>query len=162
LKRRELTALFSIHQKWIHHHHTIVVLTVIEVFAEEMLAARGFGSGENSGVPLRDLEAHLQPECRLEDSDGVVLNAEALPLLDEASRYLVWQGIGTTRVSGLDIKLLEHLHGEGNVGPSEDYLGDGGFRRLRRLQIERVDEDVGINEAHDGRGVRSGRGCAEV
>ena len=141
-------------QKRIHHHYAIIVLAVIEVFGEELLAAGGFGGGEDGGVPVGGLEAFFEAERGLEDGNGVVLDAEALPFLDEADGEIVRQGIAAAWVGGLYVELLEHLDGEGDVAVDQDFTRDCCLCWVGRLQVERVDEDVGINEAHRGHGVR--------
>ena len=85
----ESETLFCRLNKRIHHHHAIVVLAVVEVFAEELLAAGGFGGGEDGGVPVGGLETLLQCERGLENGDGVVLHAEALPFLDQPDGEIV-------------------------------------------------------------------------
>ena len=98
----------------------------------------------------------IKNQSRLQHGEGVFMDRETEPFLDQACRDVMGQGVGAPRVGGLYIKLLEHLHGEDEVGAGQDLRGDGGFGGLCGFEIERVKQYVGINEGHGGRADRRG------
>ena len=77
---------------------------MVQVFAQNFLATGGFGGGEDGGVPVGGLKAVFEGQGGLENCDGVILDAETEPLLDQANGDVMWQGVGAARAGGLDLE----------------------------------------------------------
>ena len=140
----------------VHHPDPVVVLAVVEVLTEKFPTAGGLGCGEDSGIPIGDLVAIFEEECRLEGRDGIFLDGKAEPFLDQTGGEVVRQCIRATQVRGLHVELLKHLYGKDQIGAGQNFCRNRGFRRLCAIEVERIKQDVGVNEWHGGRAVPRG------
>ena len=137
-------------EKRIRYEQAIVVLAVIEVLAEDFGTAGGFGGSQDGSIPIGDLETFFDGKRSLKCRDRVFLDAETEPLLNQASGNVVGQCVGASGVGCLNVKLLEYLHGEDKIGAGQDLIGEQSLGGLHRLEIKRIEQDVGIKETHDG------------
>ena len=144
--------------KGIDDDEPIVVLGGVQVFGEDLAAADGTGGFDAGGVPEGDLEAGFGGEGGLEDGDGVFLDGEAQPRVDQGDGLLMGQRLGASGASGLDIKLRQNLDGERQVIPAENLPRDLRFDLLVAARASGVEHDIGVNEGHRGRAGRRERG----
>ena len=78
----------------------------------------------------------------------MLLHGESQPGLEEQRGLLVRQGVGPGRSRRLHVELLQHLHRQRQVGRVEQAARGLGLGGLGGVPAHRVQEDVGVNEAH--------------
>lgn len=83
-------------EKRIRYEQAIVVLAMMEVLTEDFSATCSLGGSQDSGIPVGNLETFLDRMRRLKDGEGILLDAETEPLLNQTGSNVVGQRVGAS------------------------------------------------------------------
>lgn len=134
------------------HSYAVVVLPVTQVFTQNCIAGQRACRFYDGSVPVGDAKALLRFERRLHQRNGRFLNRESEIRLDERSGLLVCDFVRLRFPRRLNVELLKDLNRQCQIVLVEYLERDLRLLLLGRRRADGVEQDVGVNEPHCGRG----------
>lgn len=128
--------------------NTIVNLARTQIFRIEFPASETESSGHNGGIPIGNLMGLLELESSPHEGSRNIHDGKSLPEPQERDSVLMGKRLGARGSSGLDIELLQNLHGKNEVAPAENLTGFLCLNALCRSRRDSIKENVGVQKNH--------------